>query len=150
MDRATASSFVALASSAGLVLERLRLELEHVGHGRRRAHSAGVALGASLVAYRYYSKPVTLSLAVGSFDGERVDRMSPNELVRRGCIQVMEGRHCFAHLSVEENLFTGAFTRRDGSAAIRRDIELIDEHGSTIEPVAISAITVTAATTPTS
>jgi branched-chain amino acid transport system ATP-binding protein len=37
----------------------------------------------------------------------------------------MEGRHCFAHLSVEENLFTGAFTRRDGSAAIRRDIELV-------------------------
>jgi ABC-type Fe3+/spermidine/putrescine transport system ATPase subunit len=45
------------------------------------------------------------------FDGEEVHARSPNELVRRGCIQVMEGRHCFAHLSVEENLFTGAFTR---------------------------------------
>src|SRR5258707_4370389 len=55
------------------------------------------------------------------FDGEEVHARSPNELVRRGCIQVMEGRHCFAHLSVEENLFTGAFTRRDGSAAIRPD-----------------------------
>jgi branched-chain amino acid transport system ATP-binding protein len=59
------------------------------------------------------------------FDGEEVHARSPNELVRRGCIQVMEGRHCFAHLSVEENLFTGAFTRRDGSAAIRRDLELV-------------------------
>src|SRR5688572_28399811 len=51
------------------------------------------------------------------FEGERVDRMTPNDLVRRGCIQVMEGRHCFGHLTVEENLLTGAFTRRDGSAA---------------------------------
>lgn len=61
------------------------------------------------------------------FDGERVDKMSPNELVRRGCIQVMEGRHCFGHLSIEENLLTGAFTRRDGNAAIRRDLEKIYE-----------------------
>ena len=59
------------------------------------------------------------------FDGEEVHARSPNELVRRGCIQVMEGRHCFAHLSVEENLFTGAFTRRDGGAAIRRDLDLV-------------------------
>jgi branched-chain amino acid transport system ATP-binding protein len=59
------------------------------------------------------------------FDGEAVHARSPNELVRRGCIQVMEGRHCFAHLSVEENLLAGAFTRRDGSAAIRRDLDLV-------------------------
>ena len=54
------------------------------------------------------------------FDGERgAGRCSPNELVRRGCIQVMEGRHCFGHLTIEENLLTGAFTRRDGKAAIK-------------------------------
>ena len=46
------------------------------------------------------------------FMGERVDGLSPSELVRRGCIQVMEGRHCFGHLTVEENLLTGAYTRR--------------------------------------
>ena len=45
------------------------------------------------------------------FDGEEVQARSPNELVRRGCIQVMEGRHCFGHLTIEENLLTGAFTR---------------------------------------
>jgi branched-chain amino acid transport system ATP-binding protein len=56
------------------------------------------------------------------FEGERIDRMSPNELVRRGCIQVLEGRHCFGHLTIEENLLTGAFTRNDGNAAIRRDL----------------------------
>src|SRR6185369_8712792 len=45
------------------------------------------------------------------FRGQRVDRLSPSELVKRGVVQVMEGRHCFAHLTVEENLLTGAFTR---------------------------------------
>ena len=59
------------------------------------------------------------------FEGERVDRMTPSELVRRGCIQVMEGRHCFGHLDIEENLLTGAFTRKDGSAAIKRDMEMV-------------------------
>src|SRR5580658_2968071 len=60
-----------------------------------------------------------------TFKGERIDRLSPNDLVRRGCIQVMEGRHCFGHLTIEENLMTGAFTRRDGAKAIARDIEAI-------------------------
>jgi branched-chain amino acid transport system ATP-binding protein len=59
------------------------------------------------------------------FDGEEVQARSPNELVRRGCVQVMEGRHCFGHLTIEENLLTGAFTRRDGKAAIKADLELV-------------------------
>ncbi|HXW19252.1 MAG TPA: ABC transporter ATP-binding protein [Roseiarcus sp.] len=59
------------------------------------------------------------------FAGERVDQMSPSDLVRRGCIQVMEGRHCFSHLTIEENLLTGAFTRRDGRAAVGRDLQAI-------------------------
>ena len=59
------------------------------------------------------------------FEGERVDRLSPNDLVRRGLIQVMEGRHCFGHLTIEENLLTGAFTRRDGRAAVMRDLDRI-------------------------
>jgi branched-chain amino acid transport system ATP-binding protein len=62
------------------------------------------------------------------FDGAQVQALSPSELVRRGCIQVMEGRHCFAHLTIEENLMTGAFTRRDGRAAIRRDLDLVYSH----------------------
>jgi branched-chain amino acid transport system ATP-binding protein len=59
------------------------------------------------------------------FAGQRIDGLTPNDLVRRGCIQVMEGRHCFGHLSVEENLLTGAFTRRDGRGAIAADLELV-------------------------
>jgi branched-chain amino acid transport system ATP-binding protein len=59
------------------------------------------------------------------FEGKRVEAQTANELVRRGCIQVMEGRHCFGHLTVEENLLTGAFTRKDGNAAIKRDLEMV-------------------------
>ncbi|WP_428698493.1 ABC transporter ATP-binding protein [Stappia sp.] len=59
------------------------------------------------------------------FKGEQVQSLSPNDLVKRGCIQVMEGRHCFGHLSIEENLLTGAFTRRDGAAAIKQDLEKV-------------------------
>jgi branched-chain amino acid transport system ATP-binding protein len=59
------------------------------------------------------------------FEGDEVQALSPNELVRRGCIQVMQGRYCFGHLTVEENLLTGAFTRRDGGVAIRADLDKV-------------------------
>jgi branched-chain amino acid transport system ATP-binding protein len=59
------------------------------------------------------------------FAGGRVDGLTPNDLVRRGCIQVMEGRHCFGHLTVEENLLTGAFTRHDGRGAVAADLEMV-------------------------
>jgi len=59
------------------------------------------------------------------FEGAEVHSQSPNDLVRRGCIQVMEGRHCFEHLTIEENLMTGAYTRRDGAAGVRNDLEMV-------------------------
>jgi branched-chain amino acid transport system ATP-binding protein len=59
------------------------------------------------------------------FAGERVDRLNPSELVRRGVIQVMEGRHCFAHLTVEDNLLTGAYSRSASRAEIRADLEKV-------------------------
>ncbi len=59
------------------------------------------------------------------FMGTRVDKLTPTDLVRRGVIQVMEGRHCFAHLTVEENLLTGAYTRKASRAQIRNDLELV-------------------------
>ncbi|HKY87581.1 MAG TPA: ABC transporter ATP-binding protein [Pseudorhodoplanes sp.] len=62
------------------------------------------------------------------FEGQEVQDLSPNMLVRRGCVQVMEGRHCFGHLTIEENLLTGAFTRKDGRAAIAADIEMIYQY----------------------
>src|SRR6202045_1997861 len=60
-----------------------------------------------------------------TFGGERTDALDASEVVRRGLIQVMEGRHCFAHLTVEENLLTGAYTRRDGRAAIAAEMERV-------------------------
>ena len=51
--------------------------------------------------------------------------MTPNDLVRRGVIQVMEGRHCFGHLTIEENLLTGAYTRRASRSDIRNSLDLV-------------------------
>ncbi len=62
------------------------------------------------------------------YKGERVQDLDPAALVKRGVIQVMEGRHCFAHLTIEENLLTGAFTRRDGKAAVARDLEMVYDY----------------------
>src|SRR5207253_3146209 len=59
------------------------------------------------------------------FKGRRVDRLTPNELVKLGICQVMEGRHCFPHLTVDENLLTGAFTRSASRAEIRADLEKV-------------------------
>jgi branched-chain amino acid transport system ATP-binding protein len=60
-----------------------------------------------------------------SFGGARIDRLDAADVVKRGLIQVMEGRHCFAHLTVEENLLTGAYTRHDGRAAVAADMERV-------------------------
>lgn len=62
------------------------------------------------------------------YRGERIQDLTPSELVDRGVIQVMEGRHCFEHLTVEENLLTGAYTRRDGKGAIMADLEMVYDY----------------------
>ncbi|WP_420475639.1 ABC transporter ATP-binding protein [Noviherbaspirillum sp. ST9] len=59
------------------------------------------------------------------FQGERVDQLTPNELVKRGLSQVMEGRHCFGHLTIEENLLTGAYTRKLSRAELKDQLEMV-------------------------
>ena len=59
------------------------------------------------------------------YHGENTAHADPAELVKRGVVQVMEGRHCFEHLTVEENLMTGAYTRTDGKGAIAADLEMV-------------------------
>ncbi len=59
------------------------------------------------------------------FKGRRVDQLTPNELVRGGVIQVMEGRHCFAHLTVEENLLTGAYTCKLSRTELKDRLEKV-------------------------
>ncbi len=59
------------------------------------------------------------------YKGERIDKLTPADLVKRGVIQVMEGRHCFQHLSIEDNLLTGAYTSNAGRAGISQDLEKV-------------------------
>src|SRR3954467_7803309 len=89
------------------------------------ANGAGKTTTLKAISNLLHSERGEVSKGSIVFDGEEVQARSPNELVRRGCVQVMEGRHCFGHLTVEENLLTGAFTRRDGRAAIRDDLERV-------------------------
>ncbi|MEW6614253.1 MAG: ABC transporter ATP-binding protein [Thermodesulfobacteriota bacterium] len=66
------------------------------------------------------------------FNGVRIDRKSPEDVVQMGIVQVMEGHRLFEHLTVEENLLTGAFSRSDRSA-IKRDLELVYSYFPQIE-----------------
>jgi branched-chain amino acid transport system ATP-binding protein len=59
------------------------------------------------------------------YRGKVIQHQDPADIVKSGVVQVMEGRHCFEHLTVEENLLTGAYTRRDGKAAIEADLEMV-------------------------
>lgn len=60
-----------------------------------------------------------------NYRGQRIGREMPADLVKKGLIQVMEGRHCFEHLTIEDNLMTGAYTRRDGRGAVAADLEMV-------------------------
>jgi len=59
------------------------------------------------------------------FDGKRTDTLTTNDLVRMGVCQVMEGRHCFGHLTVEENLLTGAYTRKLSRSELKDELERV-------------------------
>jgi branched-chain amino acid transport system ATP-binding protein len=89
------------------------------------ANGAGKSTTLKAISNLLHSERGSVTKGAIEFEGAQIQHLSPNELVRRGCIQVMEGRHCFGHLTVEENLLTGAFTRRDGKAAIKADLDLV-------------------------
>jgi branched-chain amino acid transport system ATP-binding protein len=59
------------------------------------------------------------------FQGQRIDHLTPDVLVKRGLSQVMEGRHCFGHLTIEENLLTGAYTRRISRTGLKESLEKV-------------------------
>jgi branched-chain amino acid transport system ATP-binding protein len=89
------------------------------------ANGAGKTTTLKAISNLLHSERGEVTKGVIEFDGAEVQALSPNDVVRRGCIQVMQGRFCFGHLTIEENLLTGAFTRRDGSAAIRAGLERV-------------------------
>ena len=109
-----------------LVLKGVSLEVDKGGIvALLGANGAGKTTTLKAISNLLHSERGEVTKGSIVFEGAQVQSLSPNELVRRGCIQVMEGRHCFGHLTIEENLLTGAFTRKDGRAAINRDLELV-------------------------
>lgn len=109
-----------------LVLKGVSLEVKQGGIvALLGANGAGKSTTLKSISNLIRSERGEVTKGVIEFKGERVDGLTPNALVRRGCIQVMEGRHCFGHLTVEENLLTGAFTRRDGRGAIAADMDMV-------------------------
>jgi branched-chain amino acid transport system ATP-binding protein len=109
-----------------LVLKGVSLEVPRGGIvALLGANGAGKTTTLKAISNLLHAERGEVSKGSIHFDGIESHRLSPNELVRRGCIQVMEGRECFAHLTIEENLLTGAFTRPDGRVAIRRDLDVV-------------------------
>ena len=131
-SKATQASFLSVNnievvySSVILVLKGVSLSVPKGGIvALLGANGAGKTTTLKAISNLLHAERGEVTKGAIEFDGEQVHRLSPNALVQRGCIQVMEGRRCFAHLTVEENLLTGAFTRRDGKAAVARDLELV-------------------------
>jgi branched-chain amino acid transport system ATP-binding protein len=109
-----------------LVLKGVSLEVQPGGIvALLGANGAGKSTTLKAISNLIRSERGEVTKGAVELAGERVDGLTPNDLVRRGCIQVMEGRHCFGHLSVEENLLTGAFTRTDGRGAVAADLEMV-------------------------
>lgn len=109
-----------------LVLKGVSLDVQQGGIvALLGANGAGKSTTLKSISNLIRSERGEVTKGVIEFKGERVDGLTPNVLVRRGCIQVMEGRHCFGHLTVEENLLTGSFTRRDGRGAIAADMDMV-------------------------
>ena len=109
-----------------LVLKGVSLEVEH-GKIVALLGANGAGKTTTLKAVSNLLRAERGDVTKGSieFDGERVDRLTPAELVRRGVCQVMEGRHCFQHLTIEENLLTGAFSRKVSRAELKNDLEKV-------------------------
>lgn len=109
-----------------LVLKGVSLEVAQGGIvALLGANGAGKSTTLKAISNLLYAERGEVTKGSIVFKGDRVDARSTNDLVKRGCIQVMEGRHCFEHLTVEENLLTGAYTRGNARKEIRDDLELV-------------------------
>src|SRR5579871_6248793 len=112
-----------------LVLKGVSLEVPEGGIvALLGANGAGKTTTLKAISNLLHAERGEVTKGTITYGGERVDRLTPNDLVRRGVVQVMEGRHCFGHLTVEENLLTGAFTRRDGRPNVRRDLDKVYDY----------------------
>ncbi len=109
-----------------LVLKGVSLEVPEQGIvALLGANGAGKTTTLKAISNLLHAERGDITKGSIEFQGTRIDSRSCSELVQQGIIQVMEGRHCFEHLTVEENLLTGAYTRKDGSSAIQQDLEMV-------------------------
>jgi branched-chain amino acid transport system ATP-binding protein len=109
-----------------LVLKGVSLEVpEHKIVALLGANGAGKSTTLKAISNLLSAERGDVTKGTIEFKGKRVDKLTTNELVRMGVCQVMEGRHCFQHLTVEENLLTGAFTRKGSRADIAAALEKV-------------------------
>ncbi|HLN90806.1 MAG TPA: ATP-binding cassette domain-containing protein, partial [Patescibacteria group bacterium] len=112
-----------------LVLKGVSLEVPRGGIvALLGANGAGKTTTLKAISNLLASERGAVTKGTIEFEGRRIDNRNPRELVRHGVIQVMEGRHCFGHLTVEENLLTTAFARHARRAEFLRDLEKIYEY----------------------
>jgi branched-chain amino acid transport system ATP-binding protein len=112
-----------------LVLRGVSLEIAEGGIvALLGANGAGKTTTLKAVSNLLHAERGEVTKGTIEYRGERVDRLTPNDLVRRGVCQVMEGRHCFAHLTVEENLLTGAFTRKGSRGEIAAALDRVYQY----------------------
>jgi branched-chain amino acid transport system ATP-binding protein len=111
-----------------LVLRGISLE---VGEGQivsvLGANGAGKSTALKAISGLLHTQEGEVTRGSIEFDGERIDKLSPDEIVRRGIVQVLEGRIIFQHLTVEENLLTGSLfrSRSDKRSAVKQDLEQV-------------------------
>ena len=112
-----------------LVLKGVSLEVPRGGIvALLGANGAGKTTTLKAISNLLASERGAVTKGTIEFEGKRIDNRNPRDLVHRGVIQVMEGRHCFGHLTVEENLLTTAFARHARRSEFLRDLEKIYEY----------------------
>ncbi|MDZ4316764.1 MAG: ABC transporter ATP-binding protein [Azonexus sp.] len=89
------------------------------------ANGAGKSTTLKAISNLLHAERGDVTKGLVEYKGQRIDQLTPNELVKRGVIQVMEGRHCFGHLTIEENLLTGAYTRSISRAELKDSLEKV-------------------------
>jgi len=109
-----------------LVLKGVSLEVPEEGIvALLGANGAGKTTTLKSISNLLASERGVVTKGAIDYQGNRIEALTPNVLVKRGVIQVMEGRHCFEHLTVEENLLTGAYTRGGDRKGVADDLELV-------------------------
>ena len=112
-----------------LVLKGVSLEVHEKGIvALLGANGAGKSTTIKAISNLLASERGVVTKGTIEFEGQDINASNPADLVEMGVVQVMEGRHCFEHLTIEENLLVGAYTRRDGRRSVQESLDLVYEY----------------------